>query len=105
MRYHEKADHIEVRIKVAFQSGNSNEAQLLNRAFYGWLSHVRHSRTVRRHLGGLAFDEPIPKVEEAWAEGVTEKWWEERRAALLKQIEEGKSKPAPPPPQQPSAPK
>jgi hypothetical protein len=42
-----------------------------DRAFYGWLAHCRHLRTVRKHLGGLAFHEPIIVMEETtWSEGV-----------------------------------
>jgi hypothetical protein len=45
------------------------------RAFYGWLAHCRHLRTVRKHLGGLAFEEPIIMEDQAWSQGITEEWW------------------------------
>lgn len=57
--------------------------QIINRAFYGWLTHVRHMRTVRASLGGLAFDDPIEAVDERWYEGVQEDWWHQNQMELI----------------------
>ena len=54
-----------------------------SRAFYGWLTHVRHMRTVRASLGGLAFDDPIEAVDERWYEGVQEDWWHQNQMELI----------------------
>ena len=60
--------------------------QIISRAFYGWLAHCRHLKTVRHHLGGLALHQgPLvaqngtatsPGLsEEVWAEGLTKEYW------------------------------
>jgi len=60
--------------------------QIISRAFYGWLAHCRHLKTVRHHLGGLALHQgPLvaqngtatsPGLsEEEWAEGLTKEYW------------------------------
>jgi hypothetical protein len=37
---------------------------------------VKQFFTVRKHLGGLAFHDPIIVMEDAtWSEGITEEWW------------------------------
>jgi hypothetical protein len=44
----------------------ANKFDTFFRAFYGWLAHCRHLRTVRTHLGGLAFHDPIVIEDPAW---------------------------------------
>eukprot|EP00095_Tigriopus_kingsejongensis_P009030 maker-scaffold458_size165745-snap-gene-0.19 protein:Tk09030 transcript:maker-scaffold458_size165745-snap-gene-0.19-mRNA-1 annotation:"hypothetical protein BRAFLDRAFT_123347" len=62
---------------------NTMKKQIITRAFYGWLSHVRHLRTARQHLSGLAFHEPVQSFNPTWGSGVTTKWWNEQKESLL----------------------
>jgi hypothetical protein len=48
------------------------------RAFYGWLSHCRHLRTVRKHLTGLTLDKRAEVAPASWRSGVTAEWWREQ---------------------------
>ena len=45
------------------------------RAFYGWLAHCRHLRTVRQHLSGLTFHEPTSTQNCEWSKGLQEEYW------------------------------
>ena len=45
------------------------------RAFYGWLAHCRHLKTVRQHLSGLTFHEPTTQTNLEWSNGLTEEYW------------------------------
>lgn len=59
---------------------SSMRRQIISRAFYGWLAHCRHLKTVRKHLGGLAFHEDFAIPEDStWQEGVTSSWWKAAR--------------------------
>ncbi|RXG67264.1 Small G protein signaling modulator 2 [Armadillidium vulgare] len=52
--------------------------QIISRAFYGWLAHCRHLRTVRTHLAGLVLPSsalPLSQNTEGWKEGLTEAIW------------------------------
>ncbi|PAA47866.1 hypothetical protein BOX15_Mlig025920g1 [Macrostomum lignano] len=52
---------------------DSMRRQILSRAFYGWLAHVRHARTVKRHLASLlcAGRESLGKAE-SYPQGLTQ---------------------------------
>ncbi|XP_072018949.1 small G protein signaling modulator 2-like [Amphiura filiformis] len=50
--------------------------QIISRAFYGWLAHCRHLRTVRTHLSGLVHPVIITKEGQLSAKnGLTEERW------------------------------
>ena len=46
-----------------------------SRAFYGWLAHCRHLKTVRQHLSGLAFHELADVQNCDWSNGLKEDYW------------------------------
>ncbi|XP_064460761.1 small G protein signaling modulator 2-like isoform X3 [Ornithodoros turicata] len=50
--------------------------QIISRAFYGWLAHCRHLRTVRTHLSGLVNPVIVSATEPSDATGgVTQEVW------------------------------
>ncbi|CAG7826966.1 unnamed protein product, partial [Allacma fusca] len=57
----------------------SMKKQIISRAFYGWLAHCRHLRTVRTHLIGLVKPVRIEEPDDA-AAGLTEAKWEELKS-------------------------
>jgi len=56
--------------------------QIIARAFYGWLGHCRHAKTVRNHLQGLVLPD-IPTESDAYREGLTEQVWTELKSEGL----------------------
>lgn len=55
---------------------DSMKCQILSRAFYGWLSHCRHMKTVRTHLAGLVLPDVIPRDDPRPAgDGLTNETW------------------------------
>ena len=46
------------------------------RAFYGWLAHCRHLKTVRQHLSGLTFHEPTIQQNSDWSNGLNKEYWQ-----------------------------
>ncbi|CAL4063725.1 unnamed protein product, partial [Meganyctiphanes norvegica] len=62
-------DHLEILCTTMKQ-------QIISRAFYGWLAHCRHLRTVRTHLIGLVLPtNSVPTIGKEWDEGLTEPVW------------------------------
>ena len=57
------------------------------RAFYGWLAHCRHLKTVRQHLSGLTFHEPTLIQNSEWSSGLTEEYWQSYLDHVEKQCE------------------
>lgn len=58
------------------------------RAFYGWLSHVRHLRTVRQYLSDLAFHDPldINDIDDKQVnEGLTSELWKKLHLSLTQE--------------------
>ncbi|XP_035708467.1 small G protein signaling modulator 2 isoform X1 [Folsomia candida] len=56
--------------------------QIISRAFYGWLAHCRHLRTVRTHLLGLVHSEIVKSdVPEDASGGLTEEKWKQLQEA------------------------
>ena len=54
---------------------SSMRRQIISRAFYGWLSHRRHMKIIRKHLGDLTYKEaPQVITDPQWHEGVTQDW-------------------------------
>ncbi|CAL8137374.1 unnamed protein product [Orchesella dallaii] len=52
--------------------------QIISRAFYGWLAHCRHLRTVRTHLVGLVRSDIVKSENPTDAtQGLTEEKWKE----------------------------
>ncbi|CAI5446177.1 unnamed protein product [Caenorhabditis angaria] len=67
---------------VNFQIGKACQSmrnQILARAFYGWLSYVRHLRTIRQHLLHLV-NTTKENGDESEYEVVDEKFWKECRS-------------------------
>uniref|UniRef100_A0A9J2P6U4 Rab-GAP TBC domain-containing protein n=1 Tax=Ascaris lumbricoides TaxID=6252 RepID=A0A9J2P6U4_ASCLU len=62
----------------------SMRAQILARAFYGWLAYCRHLRTVRTHLSRLIESDPI---EENIVGPVDETFWQRCRSEKSKPLE------------------
>ena len=60
----------------------------LLRAFYGWLAHCRHLKTVRQNLGCLAFHDPVvqpalrDKEDSNWHDGIKMDWWKSKKKIL-----------------------
>ncbi|XP_052800781.1 small G protein signaling modulator 1-like isoform X2 [Mya arenaria] len=56
--------------------------QIISRAFYGWLAHCRHLKTVRTHLSGLVLHRifPIDQPYDA-SKGLTAQAWEQMNRA------------------------
>ena len=53
---------------------SSMRRQIISRAFYGWLSHRRHMKIIRKHLGDLTYKEAPMVPNPQWHEGVTPSW-------------------------------
>ncbi|KAL4223147.1 Small G protein signaling modulator 2 [Mactra antiquata] len=52
--------------------------QIISRAFYGWLAHCRHLKTVRTHLSGLVLHRIFPVDQPCDAsKGLTAEVWEQ----------------------------
>ncbi|XP_071093695.1 small G protein signaling modulator 1-like isoform X5 [Haliotis cracherodii] len=52
--------------------------QIISRAFYGWLAHCRHLKTVRTHLSGLVHNTIVAADDPCDAsQGLTQQKWEE----------------------------
>uniref|UniRef100_A0A1I8G8Y1 RUN domain-containing protein n=1 Tax=Macrostomum lignano TaxID=282301 RepID=A0A1I8G8Y1_9PLAT len=58
------------------QACDSMRKQILSRAFYGWLAHVRHMSCVRRHLPDLVTCRAGLGRREDYPDGLTEAIWE-----------------------------
>lgn len=57
---------------------NTMRNQIISRAFYGWLGHSRHAKTVRNHLQGLVLPD-LPCESELYRAGLTEEVWAEMK--------------------------
>ncbi|GAB6030127.1 hypothetical protein CHUAL_005806 [Chamberlinius hualienensis] len=56
---------------------NTMKRQIISRAFYGWLAHCRHLRTVRTHLSGLVHTTIVSVSDPSEATGgLTKERWE-----------------------------
>ena len=67
-----------------------------SRAFYGWLAHCRHLKTVRQHLSGLTFHEPTIQQNSEWSNGLSKEYWQgyldyvEKQSSNLKDSQKNK---------------
>ncbi|ESO83806.1 hypothetical protein LOTGIDRAFT_132957 [Lottia gigantea] len=72
---YESNGHLHSHIK---QLCDTMRKQIISRAFYGWLAHCRHLKTVRTHLSGLVNSAVVQADKPTDATGgLTEEKWQE----------------------------